>query len=443
MERQNMKKKLGAAARYSYSRLALNYYMYFEQEADRKKEEHSFADVFRERFQQLLGDFLRGKEDTKALNALREMVSREMEIVTAYTDCFQVYEHVLNRLEYHFSPEEGKTEPEEDDQAMAGEIIHFLVSSRDSAVMNSRIQMVMEQLPVRFTKAKFFSLVQSGLSIYKGSAKSSLDALLYLLRTGAMLQLPEGMEASRPKLWEILQQFQTTDYRNLTAEGYQNLSAGLNLATQRLLDDSGQLMSAMDLVNDLYVLYLSRNDGMMEGKEEQGFTRILSAVWEQMESEKFAASDEAIEELLISLEGKQERYFEKWLRLELPIQTDGSPEEAEMLNRLKTVDRLLSGSPFIELKESETEDPIIDDAALEAEEHVLFSQLEQLWKGMPKIVVRALMARILSNLPVFFNSISEVEEYIQNSFAACSDMGEKKVSMELIRGIMVDENEDL
>ena len=82
-----------------------------------------------------------------------------------------------------------------------------------------------------------------------------------------MLQLPEGMEERRD-LWDILQQFKTADYRNLTSEAYQNLSAGLTLASQRLLDDSGELVFAMDLINDLYVLLLSRNDGMMEGKEE-------------------------------------------------------------------------------------------------------------------------------------------------------------------------------
>ena len=62
---------------------------------------------------------------------------------------------------------------------------------------------------------------------------------------------------------------------------------------------------------------------------------------------------------------------------------------------------------------------------------------------MPRAVLRGLMARILSSLPVFFNSIEEVEEYIQNSLAACTDADEKIVSMELIREIMVDENEIL
>ncbi len=441
MDRQSMKKKLGAAARYSYSRLALNYYMYFEQEADRADGGSPFARLFRKQFQALLRDFLNGEAAAAPLNDLRKKTTHEMEIVTAYTDCFQVYEHVLNRLEYKFLPEKTAGIPEEDDQAMASEIIQFLISSKDSAVMNNRIQMVIEQLPIRFTKAKFFSLVQSGLSVYKGSQKSSLDAILYLLRTGAMIQLPDGMEKDRQELWDILQQFRKADYRNLTPETYRNLSAGLQVASERLLDESGELMFAMDLINDLYVLLLSRNDGMMEGKEEQGFVRTLDTVWNKLEAGEFAAADEDIDSLLKDLEGKQERYFEKWLRLELPRQAGDNDEEKELFERLKIVDRLLSGSSFIELQEEEKEDPAVDDAMLEEEEKILFSQLEELWNGMSRSVVRGIMARILSSLPVFFNSIEEVEEYVQNSLAACTDIDEKMVSMELIRNIMVDENE--
>ena len=156
-----------------------------------------------------------------------------------------------------------------------------------------------------------------------------------------MLQLPEGMEERRD-LWDILQQFKTADYRNLTSEAYQNLSAGLTLASQRLLDDSGELVFAMDLINDLYVLLLSRNDGMMEGKEEQSFVRTLDTVWRRLEAEDFFVADEEIDSLLIDLEGKQERYFEKWLRLELPHDGKENDEEKELYDRLKTVDPLSS-----------------------------------------------------------------------------------------------------
>ena len=78
---------------------------------------------------------------------------------------------------------------------------------------------------------------------------------------------------------------------------------------------------------------------------------------------------------------------------------------------------------------------------LERELHKFFGELENLWKGMPKAVVRATMARMLSNLPICFNSVPELELYVKSSLASCTDMDEKTISMELIRTIMVDENE--
>lgn len=42
------------------------------------------------------------------LENLRQKAMKEMEIITAYTDCFQVYEHVLNRVEQRFLPDSEK-----------------------------------------------------------------------------------------------------------------------------------------------------------------------------------------------------------------------------------------------------------------------------------------------------------------------------------------------
>ena len=57
------------------------------------------------------------------------------------------------------------------------------------------------------------------------------------------------------------------------------------------------------------------------------------------------------------------------------------------------------------------------------------------------MVVRAIMARMLSNLPVCFNSLPEVEDYIESSLGSCTDPDEKMVSVELIREIMVELDE--
>lgn len=55
---------------------------------------------------------------------------------------------------------------------------------------------------------------------------------------------------------------------------------------------------------------------------------------------------------------------------------------------------------------------------------------------MPKIVVRAVMARLLSALPLFFTSVEELKGFVLGSLTACSDQAEKAVCADLIRQIM-------
>ena len=54
-------------------------------------------------------------------------------------------------------------------------------------------------------------------------------------------------------------------------------------------------------------------------------------------------------------------------------------------------------------------------------------------------MVRAAMAAALSRLPMFFESIDEIGEYIRSSFESCTDQDEKETSMELLRMMIQEE----
>ena len=66
----------------------------------------------------------------------------------------------------------------------------------------------------------------------------------------------------------------------------------------------------------------------------------------------------------------------------------------------------------------------------------LSGELEQAWKALPRQVVHAFMARLLSKLPMFFSHIGELEEFIGGCLSSCTDMAELAASAELIREIM-------
>ena len=439
MDQLTMKKSLTAAFQYSCTRMALNYYIYFEGAAE-EENRSPWEETFRRDFQRIMGAVLKGESSLGELEDLRRKAMDKMEVLTAYTDCFQVYEHVLNRLELRYVPSEEK-QALPDDEVLVSEILRFLTSSRDSALMNERIQMVMEQLPIRFTKSKFFSLVQEGLSIYKGSEKSSLDAMMYVLRTESMIQLPDNMKEGYEDLYEILSMLSGADYKNLSQEEFNRLADGLQIASGQILDISGQLMLEMDLINDLYVMHLAGTHAVMDAAEKQNLTGLLQVIWTKLEAEDYSIPEDQVEDMLVQLEGKQERYYERWLRYDTSGNGETGENGSELSEALRKTGLLLSGSSFVELEQAAGDSAEVTENMLDEEIQKFFQELSRLWDGMPRVTVRAVMARILSSLPVCFNSVPELEAYVKSSLESCTDMDEKKISMELIRTIMVDENE--
>ena len=239
MESRRRKKQISAACHYAYTRLALNYYMYYEviQEGDLLS---SRLERLSKRYHGLLKDFLEGSLKPEELNGLRDETASAMEANTAYTDAFQAYEYVLNRLEGRFEPQlMGNRSVQPDEEEWTAEIMAYITDTDEAMVVNERIQSVVGQLPIRLTRNKFFAMVEEGLSVYKGGPVSSLDDMLYILRSEAMLARPEDMETGYEDLHSILREFERADFKTVTAEEYRHLTAEMERAGQILLDTTG------------------------------------------------------------------------------------------------------------------------------------------------------------------------------------------------------------
>jgi hypothetical protein len=66
----------------------------------------------------------------------------------------------------------------------------------------------------------------------------------------------------------------------------------------------------------------------------------------------------------------------------------------------------------------------------------LIHEMEESFKRLQRPVIRAVMATILGEIPVFFHSKQEVKDYVEGAFRSCSDMDEKMTCFELLRSIM-------
>ncbi len=443
METRLMKKQMTAAYQYSYVRLVLNYYTLLETVAEEAPGSQDMAAYLR-RLNGLMGDYISGSEAEKDLLALRKDITHEVEILTSFADCFQIYEYILNRMERKFSPS-GITSAGED--VFLKKLLEFITGTSDSAVMNGRIKQVIGQLPVRLTKQKFYSLLMEGLSVYIGSPRENLRDMMYTLRTESMVSLPDGMEDGHREIYEILQQFKHTDYRNMTFEGYEEAAAKLTYASQVLTDESGYYVMIQDLINDLCVLMYARPDAVIDVSEEAFYRSVLSRILTKFNQEDFSVTEEEFLDQLTQLEGRQEVYYERYLKVEVLKEDEQSPDDPDYI-RSMNVDRLLSGSSFAELMIPGKEkgslpgdgNAVVDKAFLDQEAETYIHELDALFADAPKPVVRAVMAKILSDLPVYFNSIDEIQEYMKGSLGSCLDQAEKETCMELLEELMDYEN---
>ena len=442
METRLLKKQMTAAYQHSYVRFVLNYYTLLEtvteEETARKR-----ISVYLEKLNGIIGDFLSDNDGSKELLDLRKEVTHEVEVLTSYADCFQIYEYVLNRMERKFVPG-GKISAGE--ESFLKRLLEFITGTSDSAVMNGRIRQIIGQLPVRLTRQKFYSLLMEGLSIYVGSPKENLRDMMYTLRTESMIQLPEGMEAGHKEIFEILEQFKHTDYRNMTFNGYDEAAAKLSYASQVLTDESNYYVMLQDLINDMCVLMFSQKDAVIDVTEEAFYRSVITKIRDKFEQEDTAIEESEFLDDLTQLEGRQETYYDRYLKVELPQENDELLLDPDYV-RAVNVDRLLSGSSFAELiglagKEEQTDQisGLVDRNYLEQTAKSYIQELEVLFENAPKPVVRAVMAKILSDLPVYFNSIDEIKEYIKGSMDSCMDQAEKETCMELLEELMDYEN---
>lgn len=424
------KKQASAAYGYSMARLALQVFMYMEnlpQSYEGVLEKQKCTD---RQFMELLGQYLEGTLTEESLGAFRSLLTDQMETTIAFADCFRIYEYAWNRLERRFVPDLKPTGMSDADMTRA--LMGYLTADRDAALMNQRIQQVIGQLPVRFTRQKYYGMVRDALTSYIGSDMEGLKNEMYLLRTGGMVELSEEQKAGEPELSELLNSLEAVSMRDATAQQYQNAQANIRLAGSRLFTMSEYLQMMQEMVNDLYVLLLTREAAIRDEGLEEHAGRILAGLYQAYQEEAVSIPDQISDELSF-LEGIQEGYFETYSRLE-PV-PDFSAEGSQAEQNGKKVERLLSSSSYASLYEEAAQETVTADV-VEAAANGFIASLEPVFAACQKPVMRAVMASTLACLPVCFHSLDEIQKYIEGSFGSCTDPAEKETCKELLLQMM-------
>lgn len=368
-------------------------------------------------------------EAIKELAALREKVISKMDILTAYTDLFILYEYVMNRLETEF--EELEKPEAMDNDEVAKEILRWIFSEEEPALVNQHIKEMLSCLPVRMTKSKFLELVENSFSIYEESDAQSIKMFDYMLRSASGLYAPKGMAKCYVKLDKIKKLFESKNFAELTKEEYDERKSALKEGTDYIQNATECLGSIQAIANALLTVLLTKQYFTMQAEQESERPKQMTEIMlsgKTVDAEAmFAGTEMAMEEVsevIMSLEPVllhvKEQYEKQVQELMLSV----------VYQRILMVQRLNSGSVFASLQEDE---PAEEERSLKRVKEDFLADIKGAVETESRLRNRAVMAAVLRELPVFFNNHTEVMNYIRNSLDGCRNELEKKISLELLR----------
>ena len=368
-------------------------------------------------------------EVSRRIFEFRERVKELAIDLISYSDRFKLHEYVINRIK----PVDKSTLKTFNNDAAARDVLSAVFSSGENAEINENIKLAVSQLPLRMSKAKFFDIVENSLKKYIGTDSSSLDRELYMLRTSSGLKYVSS--DIYPGLEELLQNLQGADYDAVDEKNYPVLEAKLIEAVQTITDMSELLQSAETIVNRMAVMVMCYANVETEFTKESSNVKVL--VSEAVEGLKDPSDKEMSDDVLKSLqmlEGIFEPVMERLQRYQTKAAKQNiSGDDADVRPLLETFDsceKLMSPSVFADLKE-EASHELTEAEVLDGVED-LKKELTDAFGADKKIMQRARMAAVLSQLPVFFNSRTDVMNYVRDSLDGCRDTYEKMVAVRLI-----------
>lgn len=428
---------------YSMIQLAMNLYTFQERTREYASSDPYVKEAF-DAIQKFTGcyvldkNYSNRKADRKVIHEIRSRITAKMRILTSYTDALQIYEYILNRLEFSYEI----VEEELDLEAYARKIFQYLFQDNDKMVVNSKIQMVVAQLPVRITRNRFYDILNESLKIYTGSECSTVDDFAETIRACSGLYKPEGFETEYPRLVQILHSLEQLDYRNLSQEDWEASMEQLADTAAYIEEMVTDYLMLEEIVNELYAV-MTAGIYVDEETKEMGYAaKVLECVLEAMAND--TPISEVAEDCFFALEGAPEALSEKLMQGEGALFDVWSGEqellkEMDLLEEyadLNLISKLLCNSIFIDLKPDSLEPEIADSIYINQVRDKLVEEFSRSFESQDKLINRARMAMVLGNVPVFFNSQQEISDYLSYALEHCNNSSEQKAVTAIIDEMM-------
>ncbi|MBP3808904.1 MAG: hypothetical protein ILA13_11030 [Eubacterium sp.] len=445
---------------YSTIKLSMNLFTLYERIADLLDTESPDEDMMqvRDELEQYINTlsfslrnvFVDKKPDASLISditSIRDKITADMKLLTFYVDAYEIYEYILNRKEPKFRDEELT---EIDSAQLAETMFDFVFAEDDKLLINTRIQDMIAQLPVRMTKSHFFDIISNSLMIYRGGEKKSVDGFIESIRDAALLDEPKGLSDRYASLYEFYKELRSVNYESIDEDTVSSLSDKISENADKISAICSDYMMMTEVINDiLVVLYTEglKDSSYLDDRYDTASTIISSIVTATDIYEASAGFDE----LFVKLEGAQEDAYETLASLNANFDdlynTYYEMYEGDIQNafdNLSKVDRLTSTSLFMDI-ESNGLSVVVDEADeiyINEEKNSLVEDFKAHFEKLGKSERRSVMAKVMSLMPVFFNTKQEIKEYFEYALSSCSDLAEMTACKELIDDLIIYDSRD-
>ena len=194
------------------------------------------------------------------------------------------------------------------------------------------------------------------------------------------------------------------------------------------------MLLLQELINDLCVVTMT--DGCTWTEQHKTCSSIISFTLTP------GTDEAALNAMLTALEGIQEQYsmtFQEKSTLVDELMQSSKEQLSEQgmietFSKLEVLSKLLSSSRFADIEQKQ-ESETVEASYIEEQTAALISEMETFLKSSSKPLARAVMAKLVTMVPLFIRDYNQLEEYIQNSLSSCSDVAEKLACIEIIRSL--------
>ena len=278
----------------AYVKLCMNYHIFSEVYEEIEDDEKKVIQPVVARIQTLVSNLVDRNDIDAGLieeaESIRERLVNVMEILTAHADRLQIFEYMLNRIEFRFRNEPFDSTYYND--GFERDIERYVLSDRDNAVINMKITQMVSQLPMRLSQNRFFNILENSLSIYKGSERSSLDDFVYMIKTAGTLYEPANFEDEFEEILSIEKELSGLDYDSLDKSGYEKARMAydkVSVLTERYSDACVMLTQ---VINDLYSIMLCAGAATDDEERNDLIRKIITADYNIVNGNAARSGDE-------------------------------------------------------------------------------------------------------------------------------------------------------